>query len=365
MRRAIIAAAMFGLATMLPSLAADDGAARAKEPPFETTVVKRIEAPRERLFEGVVEAVKQSTVSAQTSGRIIAIHFDVNDRVNKGDILVELDDTQQRAQLEAARAQVKAAEARLVAARQDFERVSRLYRQGTVPKARFDQSKAELDAAIAGLNQARAALKQAEEQLAYTKVRAPYSGIVTQRHVQVGELANPGTPLMTGFSLEELRAHVELPQRYVPVVREKRKASLVLDLDGRKRREVSHMVIFPFSNPETNTVTVRLYLKDKGRGLFPGMLVKGAFEVEKANVLAIPEKAVARRGELAGVYVITKDGRIHFQQVRTGRPVGEGLVEVLAGLNEGDVIALDPLQATIHLKEVQQAQAQSGKAGEE
>jgi len=252
-----------------------------------------------------------------------------------------------------------------VAARQDFERVSRLYRQGTVPKARFDQSKAELDAAIAGLNQARAALKQAEEQLAYTKVRAPYSGIVTQRHVQVGELANPGTPLMTGFSLEELRAHVELPQRYVPVVREKRKASLVLDLDGRKRREVSHMVIFPFSNPETNTVTVRLYLKDKGRGLFPGMLVKGAFEVEKASVLAIPEKAVARRGELAGVYVITKDGRIHFQQVRTGRPVGEGLVEVLAGLNEGDVIALDPLQATIHLKEVQQAQAQSGKAGEE
>ncbi len=317
---------------------------------LKTATVRRIEAVRERLFEGVIEAEKQSTVSAQTSGRIVAIHFDVNDRVQKGALLVEIDDTQQRAALEQARAALKAAQAKLVAARQAFARISQLYRRRTAPKAQFDQAKAEYEAALAGVKQAEAALKQAEEQLSYTKVRAPYSGIVTARHVEVGELAAPGKPLMSGYSEEEMRAHIALPQRYVPVIRENRKADVVLDLDGHVRREVSRMVIFPYSDPKTNTVTVRLYMKDKGKGLFPGMLVKGAFMVEKAKVLAVPEKAVARRGELAGVYRL-KDGRIQFIQVRTGRPLGDGLVEVLAGLEEGDMVALDPLKAAIALKE--------------
>ncbi len=356
MKRIILAGLTAILATAaLPAAAMNAG--------LEGVSVTRREVARERLFEGVVEAVKQSTVSAQTSGRIKAIHFDVNDRVKKGDILVELDDTQQRAGLEQAKAAVKAAEARLQAAEQDFARVSRLYKQGTVPKARFDQSKAELDSARAGLAQARAALKQAEEQLEYTKVRAPYSGIVTARHAQVGELAAPGKPLMTGFSLDELRAHVELPQHYVPIVREKRRASVVLDLDGHKRLKVSRMVIFPFSNPQTNTVTVRLYLAEKGKNLFPGMLVKGAFEVEKAKVLAIPERAVARRGELAGVYVLGGDGSLELRQVRTGRPVGKGLVEVLSGLKEGERIALDPLAAAIHIKELHAAREKQATEG--
>ncbi len=331
---------------------------------LETTTVKRIEAARERLFEGVIEAVRQSTVSAQTSGRITAIHFDVNDKVKKGALLVEIDDTQQKAALEQARAGLKAAQAKLIAARQAFNRISQLYRRGTAPKAQFDQAKAEFDAAQAAVKQAEAALKQAQEQLAYTRVRAPYSGIVTARHVQVGELAAPGKPLMSGFSTEELRAHVALPQRYVPVIRENRKASVVLDLAGRERRAVSRMVIFPYSDPQTNTVTVRLYMQDKGKGLFPGMLVKGAFMVEQAKVLAVPEKAVARRGELAGVYRL-KDERIQFIQVRTGRPLGNGMVELLSGLEEGDVIALDPLRAALALQQQRSADGNTATASRE
>ena len=331
---------------------------------MKTGKVVRTPVTVERMFEGVVEAVRQTTVSAQTSGRIVAIHFDVNDRVEKGALLVEIDDTQQRAALEEARAAVKAAQARLTVAKQDYDRVSQLYRRRTAPKARLDQSRAELDAARAALKQAQAALKRAEEQLDYTRVRAPYSGVVTARHAQVGELAAPGKPLMSGFAEDEMRVRVHLPQRYVPVIRANRKASVVLDLDGHVRREVSRMVIFPYSDPKTNTVTVRLYMKDKGKGLFPGMLVKGAFMVEKAKVLAVPEKAVARRGELAGVYRI-HDGRIAFIQVRTGRPLGGGLVELLAGLEEGDVVALDPLRAALALKEQRAADERSATSGGE
>ncbi len=347
---ALALAGMLLSAPLTAEAAAQAAAPEAAGGALKTTVVKRIEAARERLFEGVIEAERASTVSAQTSGRILAIHFDVNDRVERGALLVEIDDTQQKAALEQARAGLKAAQAKLIAAKLAFNRVSQLYRRGTAPKAQFDQAKAQYEAALAGVKQARAALKQAEEQLSYTRVRAPYSGIVTARHVEVGELAAPGKPLMSGYAMEEMRAHVDLPQRYVPVIRKNRRASVVLDLAGRVRREVSRMIIFPYSDPKTNTVTVRLYMKDKGKGLFPGMLVKGAFMVEKAQVLAVPERAVARRGELAGVYRL-KGEEIEFLQVRTGRPLGNGLVEVLAGLQEGDVVALNPLKAAIALKE--------------
>ncbi len=352
---------------LLLALATPSGAARKEAPraveDLRTHQVQRIEVARERLFEGVIEAERQSTVSAQTTGRVIAVHFDVNDRVEKGALLVELDDTVQKAQVARARASLKAARAQLLNARLNFERVSQLHERGTVPKARFDEANAAFEAARAAVREAEAALKQAEEQLSFTKVRAPYSGIVLARHVQVGELASPGKPLMTGFSLQELRAHVDLPQRYVPVIRETGQASVVLDLNGRQRREVERMVIFPFSNPETNTVTVRLYMTDRGKGLFPGMLVKGAFMVEKARVLAVPESAVAHRGELAAVYRL-RDGRIEFVQVRTGRPLRDGLVEVLAGLEEGDRIAADPLQAAILLKELRARAAENAEGRE-
>ena len=347
----LVVAGGAGLAQAVTEKARTDGATvRAGSMRLQTAAVRRVETARERLFEGVIEADKQSTVSAQTSGRIIAIHFDVNDRVEQGALLVEIDDTQQKAALEQARAGLKAAQAKLIAAQEAFNRISQLFRRGTAPKAQFDQVKAEYEAAQAGVKQAEAALKQAEEQLSYTKVRAPYAGIVTARHAEVGELAAPGKPLMSGYSEEEMRAHIALPQRYVPVIRKNRKASVVLDLAGRVRREVNRMVIFPYSDPKTNTVTVRLYMADRGKGLFPGMLVKGAFMVERARALAVPERAVARRGELAGVYRL-QDGHIQFIQVRTGRPLGDGLVEVLAGLEEGDVVALDPLRAAIALKE--------------
>ncbi len=360
-RQWLLALALALLTGAVATGAVPRAAVAAGQTRLETATVQRVEAARERLFEGVIEAVRQSTVSAQTSGRITAIHFDVNDKVQKGALLVEIDDTQQKAALEQARASLKAAQAKLIAARQAFNRISQLFRRGTAPKAQFDQAKAEYEAAQAGVKQAQAALKQAEEQLSYTRVRAPYSGIVTARHVQVGELAAPGKPLMSGFSTDELRAHVALPQRYVPVIRQNGKASVVLDLAGRVRRAVSRMVIFPYSDPQTNTVTVRLYMRDKGKGLFPGMLVKGAFMVEKAKVLAVPEKAVARRGELAGVYRL-KGGRIQFIQVRTGRPLGNGLVEVLAGLEEGDVVALDPLRATLALKQQRGADEKAATA---
>jgi RND family efflux transporter MFP subunit len=323
----------------------------AEEPGLDTRIVERREVVYERLLEGVVEAVNQSTVSAQTSGRVAEIIFDVDDYVEAGKIILRFHDTEQRAAVAGAEAQLREAEARHIQAQEDFARIEQLFASRTVPRARFDQSKADLDAAKARIEAASAALDRAREQLDYTTVRAPYSGVVTRRHVELGELANVGQALMSGLSLDELRVVVDVPQEMVNPVRERRRATVVHPTGDERRITVENMTIFPYAAAASNTFTVRLLLPPKTEGLFPGMLVKASFEIGTVDRLTVPGEAIAYRGEVAGVYVVTEDGSIALRQVRPGRAGADGEIQILAGLAPGERVALDAIAAAVRLKE--------------
>ncbi len=125
---------------------------------------------------------------------------DVDDLVEKDSVLVQLKDTEHRARLAQAAAELKSASARLEQARDEHQRVAGLFAKNNVSASAMDQAKAELTAAQARLDSTQAALHQAREQLAYTQIRAPYSGIVTERHVEIGEVAGPGQPVMKAGS---------------------------------------------------------------------------------------------------------------------------------------------------------------------
>ncbi len=129
-----------------------------------TVVVAAQTAPNERMLDGTVEAVNQSTVSAQTAGRVEAIFYDVNDTVP------------------AAQAALKEATAREAEAQARFERIGDMYQRRVVAKATYDEASAARDAAVARLIAARAGLDAAREGVAYTEIRAPYSGVVTHKH---------------------------------------------------------------------------------------------------------------------------------------------------------------------------------------
>jgi len=320
---------------------------RAKTLPFATLKVTVTQGARSYLLDGVVEAVNKSTVSAQTSGRIAEIRFDVDDVVEKGQLLIRFHDTEQRAAVSHSEAALKEAETRAGELETEFKRASTLFAQGTIAKARFDTVKANYDAARARLEAARAQLVQAREQLSYTEVRAPYGGVVTRRHVEIGELASAGQPLMTGFSLDKLRVRVDVPQKYADLVR--RGATAVVLHDGRRVR-VTALTLFPFAAPASNTFTARLTLPDRHEGLYPGMLVKVSFDLGKRRQIAIPAAAIAYRSELLAVYVVGRDGTVSLRQIRPGRQLGNGAVAVLAGLRAGETIALDPVAAAIYLK---------------
>lgn len=290
-------------------------------------------------LDGVIEAVQQSTVSAQTTGTVQQLPFDVDDSVSAGDLIVQLEDSKQQAQVNQAQAGVEEARAALADAEQQFARIESVYERNLVSRQAYDQAKNALTAAKARVARAEAALSESREQLSYTRIVAPYGGILTERHVEIGEAVNPGQPLLSGISLEQLRVVVDLPQKYADIARSERQATVSLT-DGRVL-ETGAMTFYPYADPDTHTFRLRMQLSEPNGSLFPGMLVKVGVPVTSRETLWVPASSLVYRSELRAVFVLDDQGQPRLRQVRTG--VSEnGRVEILAGVSEGEPVVTDP-----------------------
>ncbi len=295
-----------------------------------------LNSPVLRNLDALVEAVHQATVSSQVSGRIIDIPVDVDDFVEKGGIIVQFRDKEIRAAYDDASAKLKAAQL-------SHNRIKDIYNKKLVSKSALDQSEARLKSAVAKL-------EQAQESLENTIVRAPYSGIVVKRLVEVGESVRVGTKLMTGLSLEKLRATTQIPQEIIHAVRKRKKAWIYVGEKKGHRIPVSSMSISPYADPVSHTFLVQLYLPDGDHKIYPGMYTKVSFSIDEKESLVISKKAIAYRSEVTAVYVRNKNGSLSFRQIRLGQDVGMEQIEVSAGLSQGEEIILDPVQAAVQIK---------------
>ena len=342
MRSTIPAAAMAAL--LLSAASSPTGAAASQ---LATVRVGAEATPMERMLDGTVEAVNQATVSAQTAGRVAEINVDVNDYVPVDTIVMRLRSTEQVAGLSQAQAALKEDAARESEAQTRYDRIRDMYSRQVVAKATLDEATAARDATVARLIAARAGLEAAREGVSYTEIRAPYAGVVTQKFVQVGETVAPGTPLISGASLDALRVIVEIPQSIVEQVRGQKRAAVYVD--GR-RIESTAITFFPSAAPQTNTFRARIDLPRDVQGLAPGMFVKVGFVTGEAQRLMVPRSAVVERSEMRAVYVVAPDGRVSLRQVRLGHLRGDR-IEILAGLGAGDLVALDPAAAGIRARQ--------------
>ncbi len=327
---------------------ADEGKSDPASKRLTTLVVQPAMVPRETAFDGAVEAVNQSTVSAQTSGRVVELPYDVGDFVESGAVIARLTTTEQRARSEAHEAALAGARAQLAEAQLAHDRMKDVYAKRLVAKAQYDKSVTDLDAARARHEAAQASLTEAREGLGYTVIKAPYSGIVVARHVQMGETVTPGRQLMTGLSLEHLRAVVEIPQQHIGPLRKHLRARVILP-DGRSV-DATELRIPPSANPATHSFRVLVTLPQGDHGVFPGTLVKVAFVSGEQERLLVPPGSIVRRGEVTAVYVLNQAGRASLRYLRIGSPAADGSIPVLAGLHAGERIALDPIAAGIAAK---------------
>ncbi len=294
--------------------------------------------------DGLVEATRQSTVSAQIGGRVVEINFDVGDRVNKGQVILRIDEREAVQALAGSQAQVLQAQANMQNARAAYERARQLAAQKFISQAALDKAQADYKVALAQAAASEASTGQASLAHGYTAVIAPYGGVVAARLVEVGELVMPGKPLMTGFDPAEMRAVVSVPQEKLVDIGARPDVMVEIPSLNRWIKPAS-ITIQPVADARTHSTQVRVYLPKNEAGIYPGMFVRAHFVVGKANKLVIPASAVLRRSEVVAVYVVDETGGVKLRQVRLGEATSDGAVEVLAGLNPGEKVALDPVKA--------------------
>ncbi|MDD5330582.1 MAG: efflux RND transporter periplasmic adaptor subunit [Sulfuricella sp.] len=337
--------------------------------PFATAAVELREVDQTYAAEATVEAVKQSSVAAQISGRVVEVNFDAGDAVKKGQVLVRIDEREAGHALAGSEAAVAQARANLQNARLNYERTKQLLAQKFVSQAALDKAQTEFKLAEAQLAAAQANAGQAATAKGYTAVLAPYSGVVAARHVELGEMASPGKLLMTGFDPKDLRVVASIPQYKLDDVRRASRAQVEFPSLNDKcpkglRSTTSHetgscgvvwiaakaVTILPAADARTHTTRVRLDLPEDVRDVYPGMFARAHFAVGRAKKLLVPAAAVVRRSEVTAAYVADAKGGVTLRQIRLGEPVADGMVEVLAGLSAGETVALEPVKAGMALK---------------
>jgi RND family efflux transporter MFP subunit len=342
-------AAALSLAAALLVAACDSSekpaAPAAGVPTVETAAVEVRDVELTYSAEAVVEAVRQSTVSAQIAGRIVELRFDVGDYVKKGEVIVRIDERAAVQALAASEAQVRQAEAALRNARAEYERARQLVSQKFLSQAALDRAEAEYKAAQERVSALLAGAGQAATERGFATVVAPYSGIVSARHVELGEMATPGKPLMTGFDPGTLRVTATVPQAQVAAIQAGAKARIELPSVARWI-EAASLTVIPAADPRTHTTQVRIGLPAEVRGIYPGIYARAHFVTGRKPALLVPRAAVIRRSELTAVYVVSES--IQLRQIRLGTAGDEKAVEVLAGLKPGERVALDPVKAGLH-----------------
>ena len=286
--------------------------------------------------EAVVEAVRQATVAAQVAGRIVDVRVDAGQVVRQGEVLMRID---AREAAEGA----AAADAQLAQARANLERTRSLL-------ARKFVSQAALDKAEADFLSAKAAAGASGATLSHANVTAPISGVVASRETELGEMAALGKPLITVFDPKSLRVVASIPQYKLADVRKGAKARIEFPETGQWL-EAARVEILPTADARSHTVTARLYLPDGAQGVIPGMAARAHFVTGQGAKLTVPPAAIVRRGEVTAVYVIDANKQPRLRQVRLGETVANGEIEVLAGLNSGDRVSLEPIKAGMQLKQ--------------
>ncbi|HUU71669.1 MAG TPA: efflux RND transporter periplasmic adaptor subunit [Burkholderiales bacterium] len=311
---------------------------------LETVEVRYRDVDMTYSVEAVVEAIRQSTVAARVTGRVVEVSYDVGEYVKQGQVIVRIDESEAKQIVAGSDAQVAQADAGYKNSKRRLERARELAAENFISKSALDNAEAEFRVEAARLKAAKAAQSQATTTRSYTVVEAPYSGVVSARLVEVGEMATPGKPLMTGFDPAAMRVLASVPQYKVAEVRASPRVSVEIPslnrwLDG------DEITVLPSADPRTHATSVRVNLSGDQQDLYPGMFARAHFTIGRARKLVLPAAAVVRRSEVAGVYVLGEDGRFRFRQLRLGEPAGQGLIEVLAGVMAGEQIALEPIKA--------------------
>lgn len=303
---------------------------------------------------GTVRATQSAQISSQMMGNILEISVREGDRVNQGQVLAVIDQAQPRAAVEQATAAEMAAQKEVAAADSDYtlaeatmKRYQQLFEKKSASPQEFDEVKARYVSAAAHREMARAAraqsdaaLTQAKKSFEYTRIQAPFSGIVTERRADPGTLASVGLPLFTIEDTRNYRLEISVDEGDLRLVHSGQTVSATIDsLDNNDMQgKVSQIV--PAADAASRSFVVKIQLPADSR-LHSGIFGRAHIIRGERSAVLIPQTAVVARGQMQGVYVVDQNQTASLRFVTLGRFSGQQ-VEVLSGLQGGEKLVATP-----------------------
>lgn len=304
----------------------EPGAVPPPTEPVDVTVASAATAPAAAAYPATVTSTDEAELATRVSGTVERVRVDVGSRVSAGDTLLEVDATDVEAGIEGAEASVRQA-------RKTFERIRNLEEDGAATEQ-------ELDDARAALERARAKLASARGQRDYVVMRAPFSGTVTSRTADPGDLAVPGRPVLQLVRPGSVKLVADLPDRVGTGLEEGDRAT-VRDPETGSRRAVRVHRVSPAQQPGSRRIRAEFrYLDTDAPAPVPGSYVRLELAATAGSTLWIPADAVVRRGQLSGVFTIHRDS-LALRWLRLGDERSDA-AEVLGGLQPGDRVVRRP-----------------------
>ncbi len=319
---------------------------QASAEPIVTAPVTRTEIADAHVVEGLVEAERSATVAAQVAGRILDVAVEAGASVKQGDVLMRIDAREAEQSVAAAAANVASARAAYANARAEWLRTQALFKQAYVSQAVVDEARAALDAASASLKAAQAGRGRATVVRDFTTITAPFDGVIAARLVDAGDMAQPGRALVSVYDPSALRITAQVAQSRLPPGGANGLAAEIEVAGAAARIAATSVSVLPAADPRTQTVEVRARMPEDAGQFIPGQFARLHLSTGARARLSVPAEAILRRGEVTAVYVRDDEG-FRMRQIRPGEHLNDARVEVLAGVKEGEQVALDPVRASV------------------
>jgi RND family efflux transporter MFP subunit len=296
---------------------------------------------------GKIEAENSANLSTRMMGFVTRIHVQVGQKVNAGQLLVSINNTDLLAKKAQVDANILQATAGYNNAKKDYDRFVNLFKQQSASQKELDDMTARYEMAKAGLEGAKQMRNEVMAQFSYSNITAPFSGVVTNTFVKEGDMANPGMPLISIEGASRLQVTAMVSENDINTIKKGMPVKvLVKSSNVTLSGKVSEVSVSAKNTGGQYLVKINLDKTD--RSVLSGMFVNVQFPIEnKAETTAndkvlVPENALVKQGQLTGIYTIGNGNTAILRWLRTGKTFGNQ-VEVLSGLsiNEQYIISAE------------------------
>ena len=301
-------------------------------------VAQVTEYPSQYRFSGKIEAGKQATLSTRMMGQVDRIYVKRGQQVKQGDLLLQIrnqDILAKKAQVEAGKVEASAA---LASAEKDLQRFEVLHAAKSASDKELDDMRTRYEMASARMDAVVQMEKEVDESLRYAVIRAPYSGVITGKFIEEGDMANPGMPLLGMESPLQWQVIARIPEADIARLKLNDPVSVSVAALGNRLLEGEIAEINPSAENTGNQFEAKIrILSQPGQTdqLYSGMYAQVVYEKGTLPMLLVPQSALVKRGQLVGLYTLGQNGTALLRWVRTGKVLGDS-VEVLSGLKEGE-----------------------------